>query len=93
MDKKGPTWKEEVYSARLNKSIKGVVTDKYEDKEHHMHKTIEVNNVKHIFSRDVSGLYEFVEVGDSLYKEDSTADIKLIRDSKEFVFKIMFDLR
>lgn len=73
----------------------GIVMNKYLDKKSHMHETIIINsNRKSDFMvkipNELSGLYEFVEVGDSLFKEEESLEGFVKRDSVIKKFEIDF---
>jgi hypothetical protein len=76
----------------FNAEYKGVVNKKFKDKENHAAKTLIIKGKteKKIFRkyRDISGLYEYARVGDSIYKPKRSLKVKVIREEKETVFTI-----
>jgi len=79
----------------VNKGYNGIINRKFEDKENHALPTliIKEENQRKIFGsfRDISGLYEYSQVGDSIIKEKGSLKVKIIRDDKETIFKLDFD--
>ncbi len=72
----------------------GIVDEKYLDKKSHMDETIIVNNKKSeimmIIPNELSGLYEFIEVGDSIFKEKESMECYIKRESITKRFEIDF---
>ena len=67
------------------KPIRGCVINKYLDKKNHFDETIVLsNNGKNqlfIIPNDNSGLYNFIEVGDSIFKDEDSLICFVKRDS------------
>ena len=75
------------YEKERKKTYAGFVTDKFIDKEEHNYKTLILNKQQTIWMNwDVSGLYEFIEVNDSLSKDSGSYELKVYRDSLEYSF-------
>lgn len=76
----------------FNTEYKGVVGEKFKDKENHAAKTLIIKGKteKKVFRkyRDRSGFYEYARVGDSIYKPKKSLKVKVIREEKETVFTI-----
>jgi len=66
-----------------NDFYSGVVVKKFIDREQHNYRTIIIeqydNEYTLIFSFVMGGLYEFIEVGDTLSKKSGTLDLRLNR--------------
>lgn len=79
----------------VNKKYNGIINRKFKDKENHALPTliIKEKNQRKIFGsfRDISGLYEYSQVGDSIIKEKESLKIKIIRDNKDTIFKLDFN--
>jgi hypothetical protein len=75
-----------------NVEYKGVIDKKFKDRKNHSAKTIiiEENEKNKVFRRyrDISGLYEYARVGDSIYKPKGSLKAKVIRGEKSIVFTI-----
>lgn len=69
----------------------GIVTNKYIDSTEHNYRTIILSNHKSLWMDwDESGLYEFIEVNDSIVKDTGSYEVRLYRDSIEYNFIIDF---
>lgn len=74
----------------------GIVSHKLIDKSDHMLKKISILNnhtkdsINVIIEGDTSGLYNFINVGDSIYKEKNSMETTIVRDSIKKVFFIDF---
>ncbi len=69
------------------RSFHGVITKKYEDIDHHLNKTFEVESQKIVIDFDRTGFYEFIKVNDSVIKESGSPVITVFRQGemlKEF---------
>jgi len=79
----------------FNAEYKGVVDEKFKDKENHAAKTLIIKGKteKTVFRkyRDKSDLYEYARIGDSIYKPKESLKVKVIREKKETVFIIDLD--
>lgn len=81
-----------------NDVYSGVVIKKFIDRQKHDYRTIiiEQENKEHtvIFSFVMGGLYEFIEVGDTLSKKSGTLDLRLKRKDLDTLIKMqIFDRR
>lgn len=82
-----------------NDVYSGVVIKKFIDRQKHDYRTIIIeqdDNKEHvvIFSFVMEGLYEFIEVGDSLHKKSGTLDLRLKRkDLDTLITMKIFDRR
>lgn len=71
--------------------LEGVVINKFLDKENHLIKTLEVNSnskiIRIFLTRDKSGLYEYILIGDSILKSNESlkCSIKRVDTTKEFI--------
>lgn len=78
----------------MDLEIKGVVLTKYLDEKSHMHETINVENngvtLKVIIPNEYSGLYQFIQKGDSIFKEENSLHCKVKRAQKDKDFFIDF---
>ena len=75
---------------------RGIVIDKFIDKENHLYKTIVLsnNNIENkviIPSRDNSGLFNYLKLGDSVVKNPETLSIKIYRKKILRTLTIDFD--
>lgn len=76
-------------------NLQGTVVRKYRDSRNHNYKTVEIQEENHkILKRnltsDLSGLYEYISVGDSVYKPSGTLKILVIRGNEKKYFTIDF---
>jgi len=76
----------------------GVVTQKYINKEQHNYETVIIvdDTIQHkiLFDFVMEGLYEFIEVGDTLSKKSGTLDLRLKRkDLDTLITMKIFDRR
>lgn len=71
-------------------SYKGRVIARYLDKANHNSKIIEVSskNNKVNLDWDLSGLYDFIEVNDSIVKDRGSYEVHVYRNSDEYKFVI-----
>lgn len=81
-----------------NDVYSGVVIKKFIDRQKHDYRTlvIEKDGKVHvvIFSFVTDGLYEFIEVGDTLHKKSGTLDLRLKRKDLDTLIKMqIFDRR
>lgn len=83
------------YRERLKKEIlKGVVTDKYINEFSHEAKTITINGnqsldllewIKGSFNNlDTGNIWDYIELGDSVYKAEGSLKMKVIKPSGEY---------
>jgi hypothetical protein len=84
----------EMFDEFKNRTIHGFVNAKYLDENHHLNETIEVKGEKIMMTHDISGFYDFIQIGDSINKEMNKSDIRIIRN-EVFVrsFEIDFGCR
>ncbi|PKP11530.1 MAG: hypothetical protein CVU09_01495 [Bacteroidetes bacterium HGW-Bacteroidetes-4] len=72
----------------------GVLNDKYQNKKSHLDETLIIDNngkmLKLIVPTDKSGLYTFIEVGDSISKEKESMECYVKRDGIIKRFEIDF---
>jgi hypothetical protein len=67
----------------------GVVTKKFINSEEHNYKTVLLNNGQELWMNwDLSGLYEFIEINDSIMKNSGSYAVKVYRDSLEYIYVI-----
>ena len=76
----------------------GVVIKKYIDKNNHNYKIVEIKGLdrqvhKELMDWDKSGLFEYIEKGDSIVKELNTLKVSVFRDKVEFFFLIDYKCR
>ncbi len=72
-------------------NYKGIVLKKYIDNENHNYKIVEIQNGrihKELMDWDKSGLFEFVQKGDSILKELNTLEVKVFRNNVKTTFII-----
>lgn len=83
------TWDNKPY---FKNKIEGIVEKKFRDNKNHLNKTIVVNDNIFVFTRDSSNFYEFVEVGDSIFKTSNTMNTSVYR-REIFVqdFEVLFE--
>lgn len=67
----------------LKAEFNGAITQKYKDRNQHNYETVIIENdtlqQTILFDFVMGGLYEFLEVGDSLSKKSGTLDLRLKR--------------
>ncbi|MDB4533291.1 hypothetical protein N9242_00345 [Vicingaceae bacterium] len=74
-------------------NINGIVVEKYIDNQNHLYETCvfkrDTNSQKFIFNLDDSGFFEYVEIGDSIYKKKGDSLFQVFRGSniENFVLK------
>ncbi|MGD9992554.1 MAG: hypothetical protein AB7S69_04575 [Salinivirgaceae bacterium] len=75
-------------------SIAGYVNDKYIDENSHLHETLVINNsgqsLRLIIPNDKSGLYAYIAIGDSIFKEKESMVCYVKRDGIYTRFEIDF---
>ena len=75
------------YKNEKKKFYSGIITNKYVDKKEHNNKFIELeneyNNLKLLMNNDLSGLFEYVRVNDSIIKKKDSYLISVYRNSKK----------
>jgi|SRR5690606_9468421 len=67
----------------------GIVMDKFIDREQHNYKTIIIRNENYersvLFDFEIGGLYEFIEIGDSISKNVNSLDFQLVREGLDTI--------
>ncbi len=67
----------------------GLVLNKYIDSKQHNYKTLIVgnDNKEHriLFDFEIGGLYEFIQIGDSIFKKKDTLDVRLKRNKMDTI--------
>jgi hypothetical protein len=80
------------YRKAKNYSYNGIVIKKYIDTENHSHKTIKLlrsgDTLTRIFTEDISGFYEYVQIGDNISKKEGSYDIKLFTGREDTIFTL-----
>jgi hypothetical protein len=75
--------------------MQAIVINKYEDKRNHGNETVVVSqqNKQKVFYLvgDISGLFDSICVGDSIYKKLNSMDFLLVRDTIEKKITVDFD--
>jgi len=70
----------------------GIVIDKFIDRDQHNYKTVVIKNLKEtrkvLFDFEIGGLYDFIEVGDSISKNINSLDFRLIREDLDTVVQM-----
>jgi hypothetical protein len=73
----------------------GIVTKKFKDREKHSAKTLYIQGQKgkqtFVKYRDMSGFYENVEFGDSIFKPKGTLKVKVLIEKNDTAFTIDFE--
>jgi hypothetical protein len=82
----------EKYNRDVMKNIDGIILDKFIDNQNHMHKTCLIkgdDTIKFIFDTDKSGVFNFLNIGDSIRKPigDSTIIVKRDKILSRFTLK------
>ncbi len=83
------------YTEKLKqRNIKGIVTDKYIDKFSHEAKTITINGNQSLDllewtkgssnNLDTGNIWDYIEVGDSVYKAEGSLKMKVIKPSGKY---------
>jgi hypothetical protein len=78
------------YSKEKTVFYNDIVSAKYLDQLNHNSKIIEFKNKKRKINMDwdLSGLYEFIELNDSIVKDSGSYAVKVYRDSLEYIYVI-----
>lgn len=91
---KSKTKIEQVVNIYKSKSFSGLVTKRYIDKEQHgYHKVILINEGKEnvvIMDWEKGGLFNFIQVGDTLNKSSGSLNVHLKREKLDTVIKMRF---
>jgi len=84
----------EMYEEFLGLYFNGNIEAKYLDEEHHLNKTIEVKGIKIDIGLDISGLYEFIIIGDSLLKKQDENSVAVYRNNEHIrTFSVDFNCK
>ena len=74
------------FNKDIAKNLKGIVIKKFIDKEEHLLETCIIKSEneyeRFIFDLDKSGVFDYVQVGDSIYKPKGDSTIVIIRDKQ-----------
>ncbi len=75
--------------------LQAIIINKFEDRKNHGHETVvtlqqNVQTTLYLIG-DISGLYDSICIGDSIYKNVNTMDILLVRDTLQMKFTVDFD--
>lgn len=86
----------EVVKMYKRNTYKGRVLDKYMDSRYYEYITLlEIYNIKTTISMDleVSGLYDFIQVGDSIIKKSGELQVRIIRESENLdtIYQMKFN--
>ena len=81
---------------RINETIaNGKIKDFYLDKSSHMNETIIVDSedgeLLLIIPNDNSGLFSYVQKGDSIVKSENSMNVRIVRNQKSKLFVVDFD--
>ena len=79
-----------------NENVKGKVIRKFIDIENHSRKFTEIisnhiDTIKYDLTLDISGIYEYLNVNDSVVKESGNYNFAIKRESKDTVFVLNYD--
>ena len=90
--KNSPTC-QEYMQQHLSEQYSGIVVEKFVDSMNHNNKTILIRTQrgqfnKQIYNKDKSGLFEYVELADSITKKHSTYRVDVYRNSRNQTFHI-----
>ncbi|MCH6200913.1 hypothetical protein MMU07_15110 [Aquiflexum sp. LQ15W] len=74
----------------------GIITDKYLDSLYRDYETIkykigEKERETYLFRKDLSRVYDFFEIGDTVYKEKKDLKIRIFRSGMDTTFVLDFD--
>jgi len=81
---------------RINEAVSsGKINDFYLDKSSHMNETIIVDSedgeLLLIIPNDNSGLFSYVQKGDSIVKSENSMNVRIVRNQKSKLFVVDFD--
>ena len=81
---------------RVNEAVaSGKIKDFYLDKSSHMDETIIVDSedgeLLLIIPNDNSGLFSYVQKGDSIVKSENSMNVRIVRNQKSKLFVVDFD--
>lgn len=74
----------------------GLVTNKFIDSKQHNYQTVIIQNGEEkdilLLDFETSGLFDFIEVGDSIFKKKSSLKLRLIRSELDTIIEMqIFD--
>ncbi len=91
----GPDYNEiknQAYKSLQFDVYRGIVVEKYLDRDNHNYPSIRIMNEQGIqtvrLQLDKSGLYEFIEKNDSIVKEYGSYEVKVYRNNKTKTFTL-----
>ncbi|MDD2636179.1 MAG: hypothetical protein PHW82_11870 [Bacteroidales bacterium] len=78
-----------------DKEYKGLVINKYLDEKNHMNETVIIKDsnaeILVLLNGDTSGLYDSINLNDSIYKKKESMEVLLVRDTHRAIYVINFD--
>ncbi|MEX2409798.1 MAG: hypothetical protein WD607_00260 [Candidatus Paceibacterota bacterium] len=84
----------EILDLYENKEYSGIIINKYIDLEEHMNKKIiikgEYVDRTILFNNESSGVFDFLQIGDSIIKKSESLEIQVFRDSRDTTLKMKF---
>lgn len=93
----GPSSEEitnDAYESLRYEKFYGIVQEKFNDRKNHNHPTLILKNEfgeqSILLVRDRSGIYNYVEPGDSISKEYGKYEVHLTRSSRDTVFVLRY---
>jgi hypothetical protein len=89
---------EEEYNSAINAyksdQYNGVIINKYKDENQHNYQKVILDELGSdkvlLFNIETSGVYDFLEVGDSLMKENGSLCIRVIRNDLDTILEMSF---
>ena len=73
-------------------SYEGIVSNKFIDNEQHNYQTVLIQNGqktdKLLLDFETSGLFEFIKVGDSIFKKKNSLKLKLVRFELDTIIEL-----
>ena len=81
-----------LFTPILYETAGGIITDKYLDKPHHAHKTIDLtinDSIERYFDLTWNeGIYDYVKISDSIITRNYGRVFIIRRDNKDSIFKL-----